>query len=225
MKENENYNYQRNTDEISDESRYTKDEAQNFWKDPIKSDEQDKGKNDPKDYLSFKDRRSPVLLEILDHYVKDRDLKILELGPNAGRNLNYLYVNGYKKLSGIEINPNAVSLLKKEFPLLSENIELSSLEDSLPRKKSDEYDVVFSMAVLEHISKESEFIFNEIQRISSSFIITIEDETTNWSIRHFPRNYKEVFESESWKEIFSANCKEYDCLDDRFFIRVFRKQT
>ena len=46
------------------------------------------------------------------------------------------------------------------------------------------------MAVLEHISNESDFILEEIKRVSSRFIITIEDEITSWSERHFPRNYR-----------------------------------
>ena len=217
------YNYSGELKPIPEEKKYSAQEAQEFWKNPVTSEKKEVEKNSPKDYLSFNDKRSPVLHQIIERFLDNKNSKILELGPNAGRNLNYLYQKGYQNVHGIEINPNAVALLAEAFPEISKNITLSSLEDSLPKLSDNSYDLVFSMAVLEHISTDSDFIFDEIKRISSSYIITIEDEVTSWSERHFQRNYKEVFESNEWKEIFSANCEEYDCLDDRFFIRVFKR--
>ncbi len=217
------YNYSGDLKPIADEDKYSAKEAQEFWKNPVVSEGKEVEKNAPKDYLSFNDNRSPVLHQIIERFLDSKNSKIIELGPNAGRNLNYLYQKGYQNVHGIEINPNAVSLLAESFPEISDNITLSSLEEALPEIENKSYDLVFSMAVLEHVSSQSDFIFDHIKRISSGFIITIEDEVTSWSERHFQRNYKKVFESDEWKEIFSANCKEYDCLDDRFFIRVFKR--
>lgn len=138
--------------------------------------------------------------------------------------MNCLYTNGYKNISGIEINKEAVNLLLKTFPYMEGAIETSSLEERLPKISDNQYDLIFSMAVLEHISVQSEFIFNEIKRISSKFIVTIEDEVTFWSERHFPRNYKKIFESDNWVEIYSDNCENLNCLDDRFVVRVFENK-
>ena len=217
------YNYSGEIKTIAEEDKYSAKEAQEFWKNPVVSEGKEFEKNSPEDYLSFTDNRSPVLHEIIKKFLENKDSKILELGPNAGRNLNYLYQNGYQNVHGIEINPSAVSLLAESFPEISGNIKLASLEDALPDILDKSYDLVFSMAVLEHVSTESDSIFEDIKRISSGYILTIEDEVTSWSERHFQRNYKEVFESAEWKEVFSANCTQYDCLDDRFFIRVFKR--
>jgi len=43
--------------------------------------------------------------------------KILEIGCNVGRNLNHLYENGFKQLTGIEISENAINALKRMYPL------------------------------------------------------------------------------------------------------------
>lgn len=219
---NSKYNYQGKRENLSSEQKYTSKEAQEFWRNPKKANEHDVGKNDPNDYLTFDDGRSEMLFEKIHEILPDRDIKILELGPNAGRNLNFLYKKGYENVHGIEINADAVNLMEENFPYISKNITLSSIEDGLQDISNNDFDLVFTMAVLEHVSTESDFIFDDIKRISSEFIITIEDEVTSWSERHFQRNYKKVFESESWEEIFSANCEEFNCLDDRFFIRVFK---
>ena len=224
MDKKNDYNYSKTDQDLTESEKFTAEEAQNFWRSPTPKNAQDKGLNNPIDYLSFDDNRSPVLLEIIEKYCDQKDLKILELGPNAGRNLNYLYQHGLTDVHGIEINADAISLLNKTFPHLAGNVKLSSLEDELPSLDNNEFDLIFSMAVLEHISNESDFILEEIKRVSSRFIITIEDEITSWSERHFQRNYRTIFEKNNdWKEIYSANCDEYNCLDDRFFIRVFEK--
>ena len=156
----------------------------------------------------------------------DKDGKILEIGCNSGRNLDFLYKHGYKNLNGIEINNDAVKLMKQEFPEMTScsSIHEGSVESIIPEMKSRSYDLVYTMAVFEHIHSDSNFIFEEVARIADKYIITIEDEKTTWSWRHFPRNYKEIFENTNdnkWEQIYEYNCKDF--LDDRFFARVFKR--
>jgi 2-polyprenyl-3-methyl-5-hydroxy-6-metoxy-1,4-benzoquinol methylase len=52
----------------------------------------------------------------------------------------------------------------------------------------DSHDIVFSMAVLEHIHEDSSVVFEEMRRIARKLVVTIEDEhERGW--RHFPRDY------------------------------------
>ena len=158
-----------------------------YWRRPAD------GVNDPQTYLEGKER-SMFLIELISNYV-DKDASILEVGCNVGRNLNYLFLSGFTRLSGIEISTEACNLMKKCYPKMAWSINVfnDSAENTLPRLPDDSFDVVFTMAVLQHIHPESEFIFNHISRVTRKFLITIEDEYgVSW--RNFPRNYKKIFE-------------------------------
>ncbi len=219
---NKDYNYQKPRLDLKEEEKYTADQARAFWSKPSKADSLDVGKNDPADYLTFNDGRTEMLFDKVKELLPDKQTKILELGPNAGRNLGFLYEQGYENLHGIEINQEAVDLMSTNYPEVAKNVQVNSIEKAIIGMTDNEFDLVFSMAVLEHVSTESDFIFNEIARIAKRYIISIEDEVTSWSERHFPRNYKEIFGQHAWVEIFAENCEKYQCLDDRFMFRVFR---
>ena len=145
-------------------------EIHEYWKNPWD------GFNLPHTYLDAKEQ-SRFLAEIIKRYTDD-SAKMLEIGCNVGRNLNYLFDDGYKKLSGIEISEEAVRVLKKSFPEMARSIEIhnSPVERIITKFEDNKFDIVFTMAVLEHIHSDSEWIFPEIVRITKNFLITIEDE-------------------------------------------------
>lgn len=165
----------------------TKEELQEYWKNPDAD-------NNPMGYLDNGTTmlRSECLHEIVSKHF-DINAKILELGSNVGRNLDYLFEKGYTNLTGVEINKTATMIMSIAYPECYQSIKVvsGSIEDNIKSFKDNEFDLVFVMAVLEHIPQESEWIFNEMVRISKN-ILTIEDEkTVSW--RHLPRNYKKVF--------------------------------
>lgn len=161
-----------------------------YWKRPAD------GVNDPQTYLEGKER-SIFLVRLIRKYV-DKNASILEIGCNVGRNLNLLFLSGFTRLSGIEISSEACDLMKKYYPKMASSINLfnDSAENILPRLPDDSFDIVFTMAVLQHIHPESVFIFNHISRVTRKFLITIEDEY-GVSERNFPRNYKKIFDKGS----------------------------
>lgn len=189
-------------------------EIHNYWRNP------NDNKNNPNDYLNGKER-TDYLLSKINALNIDKNISILELGCNVGRNLNGLYNAGYKSLHGIEINENAVKILKKEFPHLK-NIKNGTIEFYI--NAFDSADIVYTMAVLEHIHDDNaEKIFREMKRISNKYIITIEDERKE-SERHFTRNYKTVFEGLGLKEVEFENCKKIKGLGRNYFYRLFIKE-
>lgn len=151
--------------------------------------------------------------------------KILEIGCNAGRNLNHLFQAGFSDLSGIEINERAVQLLKQSFPEMADHTAIynAPVEESICQFGDGEFDIVFTMAVLEHIHRDSTWIFPEIVRIAKDYLVTIEDER-GLSARHFPRNYKRVFESLGMKQIEGTRCDEIAELGSSFYARAFAKR-
>lgn len=183
-----------------------------YWRQP------DDGHNEPGNYLNnpMAHARSGHLLEIMKRYT-DLGARILEPGCNVGRNLNYLFEAGFRNLEGIEISKNAVELLHKSYPEMAQHItvHIKPIEEALSSFEDDAFDVVFTMAVLQHIHTESEWIFPEIVRITKSFLILAENEDyIHW--RHFPRNYKKVFETLGMKQVEVIK-------DGEFFAKVFKK--
>ena len=94
-------------------SQLSKDEVQNYWKNP-----DDIEFNSPEIYLKSTTGRknTQILLNIINEYFENKEVKILELGCNVGRNINKLFENGFKNLFAIEINSEAITLMEKSFP-------------------------------------------------------------------------------------------------------------
>lgn len=124
----------------------------------------------------------------------------------------------------MEISGKAVQLLKQSYPEMASHVKIFNgpVEEIIRDFKDNEFDIVFTMAVLQHIHTDSEFVFTEIVRITRDFLAIIEDERcASW--KHFPRRYKEIFEPQGMKQIEESNCNEIEGLSSNFFARVFKK--
>lgn len=195
-----------------------------YWRDPSNYSEKNNF-NYEKDYLKCSER-SIKLVELFNKYASNDD-KILELGCNVGRNLHYLYSGGYHNLMGIDINRKAIELGLQHYTELSkDNFICGEIGRELNTIKPDSYDIIFTMAVLEHIHPKEQHIFFNMVRIASKFIITIEDEdAVYW--RAFSYRYKDLFEYLNCKELesFQLLCKnDIDNSGDcTLTYRVFKK--
>lgn len=196
-------------------------DVKNYWANPSDNN------NSPASY-AIPIGRSKFLAKILNAHiaVKERGRKkILEIGCNVGRNLNYLLSEGYEDLSGVEISPKAIEAMRKEYPDLikTAKITISPIEDIIKKIKDDVFDVVFTMAVMEHIHPDSEWIFPEIARIVNQYLITIEDETSPQAYGRYPRNYKNIFEALGLRQIKEINGELIADLGAHFKARIFVK--
>jgi len=178
--------------------------------------------NKPSEYAKYT-KRSVFLMSILPNYV-NKEESILELGCNCGRNLNALYLSGYYDLSGVDINSNALKLTETIYPDLYSVAEFynESIESWI-KTNPLQYDCIFTMAVLEHIQKESEWIFVNIAHKARHCIITIEDERSG-SPKHFPRNYQVVFDHLGWRQILVQQASKADELEG-LIARVFKRKV
>jgi len=195
----------------------TVSEIHGYWKSP------DDNKNNPLGYLDGEER-TEFLVSKIKNFANNKN-SILEIGCNVGRNLNGLYKSGFKNLSGIEINQTAIDIMQEKYSEMFENINISvgSAEDELKKIESDKMEIVYTMAVLEHIHKDSiDLIISEMIRISKKYIIVIEDEKKE-SDRHFTRNYGNLLSSYDLKEIGRSKCKGIKGLGKNYMYRVFEK--
>jgi 2-polyprenyl-3-methyl-5-hydroxy-6-metoxy-1,4-benzoquinol methylase len=165
-------------------------------------------------------KRSEYLVSLVKQYVKT-NASIIELGCDVGRNLYQLWQAGYKNLAGVEINEDVVRLMKERFPEMRPIIYQGSIEDRI--KELQEYDLVFTVAVLEHIHRDSEWVFPEIAK-RARMLITIEGEKKNVSELHFPRNYKNVFEALGLHQIYEKVFEPERRLEYQVLCNGFRER-
>tara|TARA_B100000029_G_scaffold300052_1_gene292987 strand:+ start:888 stop:1706 length:819 start_codon:yes stop_codon:yes gene_type:complete len=170
---------------------WSEDDCRKFWSTEVN---QYANSNEPQQYSS----KSTSLIEFMAKFWKpyvESTYKVLELGCNAGANLETLRLLGFTRLEGVEINPEAIKLMSSVFPDLyrNTNINVGSLEDKLPLLTTDSSDVIFTMAVLMHVHPKSKKIFPEMVRVARRYIVTVEPEFANDGYV-FARNYRRVFQ-------------------------------
>lgn len=169
-----------------------RDSLLNFWQQP------EPPGNVPADYLredAFE--RSQALLEAISFLPKSA--RILEVGCNAGRNIAHLFRNGYTGVEAVEISPHAVKLLRETFPeLAGVLVHNGPAEEILPQFADQSFDLVFTMAVLEHIHPDSAEVFDNIARIAKT-IVAVEPSFYNASTRQYPHDLKQIFKSRGFR--------------------------
>lgn len=131
---------------------------------------------------------------------------ILELGSNCGANLNGLRQLGYTRLSGVEINGNAIEEMKRSFPELAvmATITTMPIDDYLRRAPSGSVDVVYTNAVAEHIHPTLNDVFRHMARVARRYVCLVESEVANCTYQ-FARNYRRMFERLGCAEVRSAD--------------------
>ena len=129
------------------------------------------------------------------------DAKILELGANCGRNLHYLKAAGYEDVFGIEINTDSKIFRDECYPDVKVAYDITA-ENYLLWRRADTYDVIFTQSVLMHIPPESEWIFREMTRVATTYIITneMEKNIATGSEYKWDRDYGKIFTELGWKQ-------------------------
>lgn len=191
------------------------------------------GSADNPDTYSKEDKSLPELFRDVLPYLS-KDSKILEIGCNVGRSLNYLHGLGYHDLTGIEIGQVALDKAKVFFPEMAKTSTLicGNAPEVLKTLKSASYDLVFCHSVLVNIPLKYNYIFKEMARISKKYILILENEG---SLFAYTRDFKRMFERNGMKmivlKIFTGACEklavEYDkeIIFSNNTIRLFTKDN
>lgn len=144
----------------------------------------------PEDYVPDTEATEKVFQDIVP--LLNPNSSILEIGCNAGRNLNYFYECGFHNLTGIEIGTEAVKLFADVFPdtYKSSKVILGDATEEIKNLESKSFDFVFAHSVLVNIGPRGNHIFREMCRVCKGYILTIENEGS-WSL--FPRDFEKMF--------------------------------
>lgn len=199
-------------------------EAHEVWKERM----------EPLGYLEQgSDETSEFIADTISEY-EGGSASVLELGCNVGRHLNLLCERGFSELYGIDISEAALDTMADHYPDLSSVVTTvcSPLETELPKMEDNAFDAVYSVAVLMHIASDSEFVFEEIARVCSGTLITIEAEhpRKRRTENRVYRNYGRVFERVGFTQVRQFDYEDQpdvlgDNLDDRYVVRVFRSDN
>jgi SAM-dependent methyltransferase len=165
----------------------SREECQAYWASRANGD------NEPSSYAT----KRTEIVDVLNDFWRpeiEPGKSVLEVGCNAGTNLNRLRELGFDDLTGIEINANALDELRRVFPELASEAKLinSPIESALGQLPDAAVDVVFSMAVLIHLHPTSVDVFADLARVAR-FVCVIELESASNSYV-YPRRYRRVFE-------------------------------
>ncbi len=178
----------------------TREECLAFWRTRSNNSP---GGNRPIDYV----QKPIAIAEYLYEFWRDRvqtDFVILEVGCNAGTNLEVLRRLGYRRLAGLEISTEAVLEMQRVYPELcwGASVHVDSAEEGLRKLAAGSFDVVFTIAAAMHIHPSSNGVFSEIVRVARRYVCTIELESANCGYV-FARNYQRVFSRLGCRQIKS----------------------
>ena len=177
----------------------------------------EKNSHDP--YLKG-EAKSEYLVGLIGEVAPGKDSPVLELGCNVGRNLEYLRRAGYTQLGGIEISPRAAPIRRDYFPELELDYYQGPIEEKILHCRP--FDIVFSMAVLQHVHPDSDWIFAKIARVARVGIVTIEDEVSDRQTL-YPRDYGEIFRGLGLRETRAEPCDHIKGFRANYIARQFVK--
>ncbi|MEF8851723.1 MAG: class I SAM-dependent methyltransferase [Haloarculaceae archaeon] len=120
---------------------------------------------------------SERLREVLVEHV-GTGASVLELGCSSGRHLAHLHASGFSDLHGVEVNDDAFDVMAAEFPALHAEGQFyrDAIEATLPAFDDGAFDAVFSVETLQHLHPETEWVFDDVIRVTGDTLVTVENE-------------------------------------------------
>ena len=168
--------------------------------------------------------RSAFIKDLIDKHARANP-SILEIGCDGGGNLDFLYRAGLTRLAGVEISPEALRLLRENYPEMASRIRLveGPIEDQIKQIADGEFDVVFTISVLAYIHHDCDWVLAEMVRVTSDLLISI-DQKRAYSSHAVARDYRRIFERLGMEMIDQPSLGGLAGADEFYFSAfVFRK--
>ena len=134
------------------------------------------------------------LLNKVKKYSLGKNSKILDLGCNVGRHLNFLKKNGYRNLYGVDIGKLAIKNSKKFFPNLKKvKIKCASFENYLFKKKDNFFEIIYSHGATLELIKPTFPLVRHMSRVlkKSGYLILLIDENGHAYPRFWRYEFKQ----------------------------------
>ena len=175
---------------------------------------------------------SRSIRDLLSHFL-DPSARVLEIGCSSGRHLAHLHDGGFENLHGVEINADAIDVLREEYPDLAgtATFHVGDADEILPEFEDGAFDAVYSVETLQHIHPDdADAVFDEVARVTGDLLITVENESArgagaddadvSYVNDEFPlyhRDWKAVFGDRGFAQLLEEPSERRDRL------RAFRR--
>lgn len=149
------------------------------------------GKLGPDKFLNM-DEHSILLMNEVIRRTDNTNEKILDLGCNMGRHLNFLYKKNFNNLIGVDISKNAYENFEKYFPDTKKNTSyhVKTFEEFLIHAGDNEYDIIYSHgATVEEVPATFPLIKN-LTRVTKKYIILLISEKGHSAQRFWEVEFK-----------------------------------
>ena len=125
----------------------------------------------------FSDNNSKIVIDTINHYYNNKNIKILEIGCGEGRDASYLLKEGYDVLA-TDISSTAIDYCIKNLPNNADCFQvLNCLTDSLPVK----FDFIYAIAVIHMLVQDEDrqafykFIYYQLSETGIALVCSIGD--------------------------------------------------
>jgi 2-polyprenyl-3-methyl-5-hydroxy-6-metoxy-1,4-benzoquinol methylase len=109
------------------------------------------GKSDPSAFKAvFEEQKWFFAQEIIPHFSKDKNIRILDIGCGNGSLLAAAKEHGFKNVVGIDISPEQVEIANKLGVI---EVKQGNLNDMISEGK-EKFDLITGMDIIEHFSKD-----------------------------------------------------------------------
>ena len=152
-------------------------------------------------YKDLNDEAKLLLNKVMKH-ATNKNIKILDLGCNIGRHLNFLKKKGFKNLYGVDIGKLPTKQSKKFFPNLKKvNITCASFENYLYQMKDGFFRIIYTHGATIEMTKPTFPLISQISRVldKSGHLILLIDENGH----SYPRFWQHEFKINNLKMIYN----------------------
>ncbi len=145
------------------------------------------GPDDGHGYKKFinMDGKANVLMKEVVYFSSNKNNKILDLGCNVGRCLNYLKDRGYSDLYGVDVSIPAVNVMRDIFPNLYNvaHVETKTFQEFLLNSKDKYFDIIYTLGATVELVPPSFPLIKELTRVANKYVIFMISENGHWYSR------------------------------------------
>ncbi|SDX83929.1 Methyltransferase domain-containing protein [Citreimonas salinaria] len=167
----------------------------------------------------FRPQKAAYQAIIRRHVPQDRSTRILDLGCGAGGMLYFLKEAGYTRLHGVDYSAEMVELAHGAG---LHDVQVGDLFQTLGQTQDGSFDVIFTMDVLEHMTRRSLFtLVAEMRRVlapGGRVILHVPNAAGLFGskIRYSDLTHELAFTATSLRQLFqSLGFSRTECFEDR----------
>ncbi len=134
---------------------------------------------------------SEVLINEVALWASGTESLLLDLGCNVGRHLQALWLRGFRRLHGVDIQHAAIDLMKEKFPEMGAAAVIcrGTFQDYLPTITDQYFDVTFTHGATIELVPPTYPICQEMARVTRTAVVLV----INESGHYYPRCWETEF--------------------------------